>query len=996
MPRRHAPFAPSPGTLGRLFSVAAAIAVVAAFAAVTPPRARAAPSTGPFYVSPTGSDSNDCLSAATACLTLYHVTNDLASPAAESLHNADAGAPSEVDVYLEPGTWSGTTGYTQNGTGFTSCDSTTTICTAMQVVDAAGYEDTPIVVESDPDNSGISTFQRITNANTSEQKSPLVLVWDSQWVQVRDLDIEGVGTTGCSGSCVTPTMTTGELAVSYASTALPVPQSESGISLDNLTVEDSAFNCVFISYAEYMNIEGNTITSCRMYSSSGSEDLYLGAGNETVQDNTISNSTGDGIYVSTANGSYPAYPETIAGNTIDDNAAFGSNTGVGEGGLASNSTVLEYNEVFQNGSGGFQLNWGAFVEYNSIYSNYGPGIQLNWTTTYNCACNNTIQNNSFYEDAGEEMQAASGTNPIVDIRYNIFRMGTGDHVWAGQFDVFCSGNGPPQYSVVDSNDYYGESPQNSSPNYEYGTNTLYEAPAYVSTASGDINLEPENSDITAESPPWGAYDPSTLDASTGSTEPVVTDPTAAGPAPTTVTTASWNSGAATITVASTSGMSSGETVAVDGITPVGYDGNFPITLLSSTRFSYTLGSDPGAYYSGGTAFDASAPETESAQTMTTLDTWDMAGTTYGTGTGTEQVSIPYLAPPTGSADMPLFTDSQAASQTVPSVDSLQQTYGPGSGTETYDQFGWARPPSAAQVLCPEPTAENGWGTKYGLPNESACNATGTQAYWPSGYWPKGPKEPSSSPPNGSIDSGFNEAFCGPGSATEIAYSWDPKRVANYGGEVVDGNRSSFNIPKGWYRYFYHEVYRLMGWSYGSNKAFGDGWSAWWGGEMKELNLEIGNAHHFTWMKSGPGAPSSSSPHYLSQQNLYHALKHDLAGTKRGNLFAAVYTGNMSNWNGTESQGDTNFDANAPYAPDGSQGWNHYVSISGYNKSADKLEYADTAASWQTGTTPAAGPFGYYQLRVSDFLQNDIQENAVAAKNSAGSPIQYFSDRVVLW
>jgi hypothetical protein len=157
--------------------------------------------------------------------------------------------------------------------------------------------------------------------------------------------------------------------------------------------------------------------------------------------------------------------------------------------------------------------------------------------------------------------------------------------------------------------------------------------------------------------------------------------------------------------------------------------------------------------------------------------------------------------------------------------------------------------------------------------------------------------------------------------------------------------------------------------------------------VKELNLEIGHVHHFTWMESGPGAPSSSSPHYLNGQSFRHALKHDLAGPKRGNVFTAVYTGYMSNWSGF------NDDSN-PSTPGGTGGWNHYISVSGFNKSADQLEYADTAASTNSSVQP--GPFGYVSnVKVNDFLTKDIQQNAVAAKNG-DNPIQYFSDRVVLW
>jgi hypothetical protein len=129
----------------------------------------------------------------------------------------------------------------------------------------------------------------------------------------------------------------------------------------------------------------------------------------------------------------------------------------------------------------------------------------------------------------------------------------------------------------------------------------------------------------------------------------------------------------------------------------------------------------------------------------------------------------------------------------------------------------------SREICPEPNAENGWGTGFG---DSNCNPGGQQAKWPSGHV----TGPAFQGPSGKAagSDNFYHSLCGPGSATFILSTWRPQFVAGYNGDVIKHNSNSFGIPKGWYRLFYREAYELMPWNQGANAAWGGyGWSTWW-------------------------------------------------------------------------------------------------------------------------------------------------------------------------
>ena len=61
---------------------------------------------------------------------------------------------------------------------------------------------------------------------------------------------------------------------------------------------------------------------------------------------------------------------------------------------------------------------------------------------------------------------------------------------------------------------------------------------------------------------------------------------------------SWSAGVVSVTVAANS-LVTGDTVSISGVNPAGYNGDFVITVVDGTHFTYALAVDPTAYVSGG-------------------------------------------------------------------------------------------------------------------------------------------------------------------------------------------------------------------------------------------------------------------------------------------------------------------------------------------------------------------------------------------------------------
>lgn len=98
--------------------------------------------------------------------------------------------------------------------------------------------------------------------------------------------------------------------------------------------------------------------------------------------------------------------------------------------------------------------------------------------------------------------------------------------------------------------------------------------------------------------------------------------------------ATYSSGSVTVTTGSTLNLVKGGTLTVSGVTPSGYNGTYTTTSVSQTSFTYSLGSSPGTYSSGGSATGCDAANVGPNTTVGTYCTLpeNNARLTYNSGT----------------------------------------------------------------------------------------------------------------------------------------------------------------------------------------------------------------------------------------------------------------------------------------------------------------------------------------------------------------------------
>lgn len=68
----------------------------------------------------------------------------------------------------------------------------------------------------------------------------------------------------------------------------------------------------------------------------------------------------------------------------------------------------------------------------------------------------------------------------------------------------------------------------------------------------------------------------------------------------TISSLTWSGGTASATTSATNTLATGDWVTVSGATPVGYNGDYKVTVVDSTHFTYSLPVNPGSSPAGGT------------------------------------------------------------------------------------------------------------------------------------------------------------------------------------------------------------------------------------------------------------------------------------------------------------------------------------------------------------------------------------------------------------
>jgi YD repeat-containing protein len=194
-----------------------------------------------------------------------------------------------------------------------------------------------------------------------------------------------------------------------------------------------------------------------------------------------------------------------------------------------------------------------------------------------------------------------------------------------------------------------------------------------------------------------------------------------------VTGASWSSSTATVTAANT--FTTGEKVTVSGVSPSGFNGTITVASALPTQFTYSLGSNPGSYSSGGTATAAVTNATWSSNTATitvansfnvgqkaavagispsgyngtvTVTAASSTSFSYALGTnpgtyssgGTVSLPMPQSGSCTGSATMCFSYDAEN--------NRTQMVDGTGTTSYTFDNFGETtavKNPTGPTVTC---------------------------------------------------------------------------------------------------------------------------------------------------------------------------------------------------------------------------------------------------------------------------------------------------------
>jgi hypothetical protein len=531
-----------------------------------------------YYVGPTGSDSNNCLSSAAPCLTIAH---------AESLSAGGDTINMAAGLYRLSTANSSTAGSiaAKANQTFTGPTCTPTLGRCSAVISGGVQLCTGSNPCSGPDGNGNWSVTGMTqqgSANTPTSDC------DSGWagcIYPEDLFVNGVALQHINSSTL-PVLTSTTWWFDYTNHIIYFHTNPSGN-----TVETSVLDTMFSSAAPYANgvtVENLTIEEFASPLLQGAVDPYYGnvdngSGiNWTIQNDYITLNHGDGVRC--------AFGERVLNNVLTANGDIGAAGGCSAtASIIPSGLVVQGNTVtFNNyahvspGYGAGGMKWGntadAIIRNNIVTDNIGNGIHFDSNSINPLVDGNTVERNL-------DSVAASGSGVICEIS-------EGGCTFRNNYIQFEGTGG--SYGLVSSTSsgvqaYCNVVEQTS------GTNTVWSVLASNRGSNGnqpDLGLPVLST--------GNSFHHNTVIWDSGTTGEVGYLLTSLVPNTTVVESAAGAGTSVTVTSALDPGASA--SVLVQGATPSGFNGTWVTTASTPTGFTFTaLTAGLGTASASGTA-----------------------------------------------------------------------------------------------------------------------------------------------------------------------------------------------------------------------------------------------------------------------------------------------------------------------------------------------------------------------------------------------------------
>lgn len=342
-----------------------------------------------WYVRKTGNDSNNCTSAASACLTIQGAENKA----------DDDGSGSDDIIYVGAGTYEETI-----------------------TVSVSGASGTPMKFIAD--TAGTFTGDAgnvIVDGATAGFNSDV----DRNYISIEGFHITGstngisTGTSGFSES-TNWTITNNRI---YNNTSNGIASTDGdNMTITNNVIYGNATDGIVLSCNGSQTALDNTVTGNTIFGNGGEGIQICGGGEtagQTISNNTVYGNTSHGIYLLGSSG------DGTDNSTVSHNSSFGNGgSGILFSGTATNNTIFN-NLVYENLSDGFNANYGgsgekelngSTIANNTFANNGGDGIELIRTpATANTVKDNIITNNGAL---GINSTAAAISNSYNDVWNN--------------------------------------------------------------------------------------------------------------------------------------------------------------------------------------------------------------------------------------------------------------------------------------------------------------------------------------------------------------------------------------------------------------------------------------------------------------------------------------------------------------------------------------------------------------------------------------------------